>query len=177
MGRVTNKISIKRPKSKQKGPISTPKVTSGLSAAARKEWGRIIAALAQMELLELTDEQILAAYITSFDRWKQAEGKLKRAGIVIREVLRDRHQNIVGSRDVPSPWVKIARDNEATCLRLLRRMNLDTASRLKAQPKPPTKSEEEAARDAVWDELWREGEEMAAERERRRAALLAKDQR
>jgi P27 family predicted phage terminase small subunit len=155
------KVKAQAPKSALKASPDVPKVPSGLSAAARVEWGRVIGTLGQMELLELTDPAMLQAYITSFDRWKKAESKVRKQGAVIREVLRDRNMNVVGGKDVPSPWVKIARDSEATCLRLLKQMKLDTASRLKAQPPKLTESDIEALRTRAWELFLREDELLA----------------
>lgn len=53
-----------------------------LDKLATKEWKRIIAALADLDLLRATDTGVLASYCVAYSRWQQAEEKLAAEGPV-----------------------------------------------------------------------------------------------
>jgi P27 family predicted phage terminase small subunit len=55
-----------------------------LDAEARKEWRRIVAALAELDVLKQTDSSILASYCVNYSRWKASELILAKEGTTIK---------------------------------------------------------------------------------------------
>ena len=55
-----------------------------LDRSAAAEWRRVSAVLAEGGMLSLVDTTALAAYCTTFSRWKDAEIKLREAGPVVK---------------------------------------------------------------------------------------------
>jgi P27 family predicted phage terminase small subunit len=60
-----------------------PKMPDFLDKGARKEWRRIIAALADLDLLKATDTAVLAMYCVAYSRWQTSEEQLTKEGTVI----------------------------------------------------------------------------------------------
>lgn len=61
-----------------------PKMPEWLDKEARKEWRRIILALADLDLLRATDTAVLAMYCVAFSRWTTAEKQIATEGTVIK---------------------------------------------------------------------------------------------
>lgn len=65
-------------------PNRLPGPPSHLSGEARKEWGRIVAALDAARMLTLADRTCLAMYCQAFGRWVTAERAVSKRGTVIK---------------------------------------------------------------------------------------------
>ncbi|HEX5106418.1 MAG TPA: phage terminase small subunit P27 family [Pirellulaceae bacterium] len=55
-----------------------------LDAEAKAEWERIIPDLAEMGVLSRADRPALAAYCTAWSRWVEAEGMVKKFGMIVK---------------------------------------------------------------------------------------------
>jgi P27 family predicted phage terminase small subunit len=72
------------------------KCPSFLDKEAKREWKRIVTALADLDVLKATDSSVLASYCMGFSRWKAAELTLAKEGTTIK---------IMGSQG-QEKWVK-----------------------------------------------------------------------
>jgi P27 family predicted phage terminase small subunit len=60
------------------------KCPSFLDMAAKKEWRRIVSALADLDVLKATDSSVLASYCVNYSRWKASELTLARESTTVK---------------------------------------------------------------------------------------------
>src|SRR5687768_711635 len=65
-------------------PGGMPDRPDWLDAEAQAEWGRVTAELAMSGLLTVVDRAALAAYCTAWSRWVEAEGMVKKFGMIVK---------------------------------------------------------------------------------------------
>jgi P27 family predicted phage terminase small subunit len=65
------------------GAGEIPKPPTWLDPNAKKEYKRIVEALADLDLLKATDVAVLASYATAYSRWIAAEKKIADEGTVL----------------------------------------------------------------------------------------------
>jgi len=117
-------------------PADIPDCPEHLDAAARAEWDRVTALLAETKLLKQTDRAVLAAYCQCYARWANAEEQLRKVGPVLMTP---------NKMPVQNPYLQIA--NKA--LDQLRKFTTELGfspvarSRVDAEPKPT--ADEDAA--------------------------------
>jgi P27 family predicted phage terminase small subunit len=102
-----------------------------LDDAARDEWRRLAPLLANNGLLTVLDADALAMYCRAFASWREATHRLATEGVVI---------NAPSGYPMASPWLAIARREEATLYRLMREFGLTPASRTNVMATPPPRS-------------------------------------
>ena len=78
----------------------TPKCPSFLSPEAKKEWRRIVRALADIDLLTSVDMAVLAAYCQSYSRWMQAEKILETEGLTYVYTNKKGEENVIARPEV-----------------------------------------------------------------------------
>ena len=77
-----------------------PKCPSFLSPEAKKEWRRIVRALADIDLLTSVDMAVLAAYCQSYSRWMQAEKILETEGLTYVYTNKKGEENVIARPEV-----------------------------------------------------------------------------
>lgn len=90
---------INKDEPKPKIPQRAMKAPPHLSEGARREWKRIAPELHRLGLLTLMDKAALEAYCVCYDRWRQAEAKVKERG----DILRTENGNIIHN-----PYLSVA---------------------------------------------------------------------
>lgn len=65
-------------------PSDLPECPEHLQDEARAEWFRIGAALNVMDLLTSADHALLEAYCVTYARWLEAEGMVKKFGMIVK---------------------------------------------------------------------------------------------
>jgi P27 family predicted phage terminase small subunit len=111
-----------------KVPPGRPECPGHLSAAARKEFARLVELLEPARILTPLDGEALALYCSHFDRWQLAERKIHRFGILL-ETPHGKKSN---------PMVRVADAAMVQMLKLLGEFGLTPASRSKLHAIPPT---------------------------------------
>jgi P27 family predicted phage terminase small subunit len=84
-----------------------PSCPRHLQGEARREWRRVCRELTQLEILSRVDRAALAAYCQLYERWSEAEAKVRELGMVTETAQGNTIQN---------PWLGIAN----TALKLMR---------------------------------------------------------
>jgi P27 family predicted phage terminase small subunit len=112
------------------GAIGAP--PSWLDAGAKREYKRIVAALADMDLLHGTDVAILASYSVAYSRWVASEQQVTKEGTVLK---------VMGSQGqfkfIKHPALMVSSESQKQMLRAgsLLGLNPVDRARLSASPK------------------------------------------
>lgn len=114
----------------------TPECPKGLTAAARKEWARVVDYLAKNGIVGSVDSVGLAAYCQSYSRWLQAEKMIDKEGIVI-----DGPQGLK-----KHPAVTVANEASKLMRSFASEYGLTPASRSRINAKPEESVKDEAER-------------------------------
>lgn len=105
-----------------------------LSATARAAWRTAAAELVQHRVLTSSDLHALEGFATEYAAWREA-----------RRHLVDPETWVVQTptgRDVPSPWITIARDAQRAWIRWAQELGLTPASRVRLGQVPEGEDEE-----------------------------------
>lgn len=109
-----------------------PKPPAWLDKDAKKEYRRIVDALADLDLLKATDVSVLASYSQAYSRWVAAEKRIAKEGSVVK---------VVGSQG-QEKWIKhpallVSSESQKQMLRAgsLLGLNPVDRGRLNASPK------------------------------------------
>lgn len=102
-------------------PAGAPACPPHLQGEARKEWRRLVRELRATGLLSKLDRGVLALYCQAWERWIEAERRLREAGPVVS----------VGPAGVPqvSPWFSVAHREMETVRKLLSELGLSPSAR------------------------------------------------
>lgn len=113
-------------------PVGKPTCPRHIAGEGRKEWARITRLLDEMRLLSKAEGPALALYCQMYERWVEAEGNVKKFGMIIP----------VGENGALqlSPYVSIANQAMAQMQRLLCEFGLTPSSRSRIKL-PPAKKE------------------------------------
>ncbi len=120
-----------------------PRPPSWLSREAKKEFKRVIALVADagQEYLTRIDTAVLASYAASYAGFAEAERELITHGSISSQPVVNRTTgNIVGHKDVPSPWLRISQTRQAAMLKAIQALGFDPRSRGSIDiPEPKTR--------------------------------------
>lgn len=111
---------------------SIPNPPSWLDAGAKKEYKRIVAALADLDLLKSTDVAVLSSYALAYSRWITAEKRIVEEGTVIL-VTGSQGQ----SKHIKNPSLTVSSDAQKQMLKAgsLLGLNPVDRNRINASPK------------------------------------------
>jgi P27 family predicted phage terminase small subunit len=99
-----------------------------VTGEGRKEWSRITAELAKMDLLKVTDRAALAAYCMCYSRWVAAEKAIKSKGMTYK----------ANGLTKINPLVRVAQDTLSLMKAYLIEFGLTPASRTRIKtPEAP----------------------------------------
>ena len=113
-----------------------PEPPEFLGALARKEWERIAPQFHAMGILATVDAAALALYCQHFERWLQAEAKLKRHGLIAPTATGGAKQ---------SPYLAIAQAAMRDMARLLAEFGATPSSRSRVKVPETAQAEDEIA--------------------------------
>lgn len=106
-----------------------PKCPAWLTKEAKREFKRILAELAAMDLLKSTDQSALSAYCLAYGRWQTAETIVSAEGQTVNEPITDKAGVIVGYKIKRHPATIIAKDERASMLKAASLFGFDPSSR------------------------------------------------
>jgi len=106
-----------------------PRCPVWLHPLAKREWARIVAELAHLDMLRSTDQSSLAAYCQSYARWVEAEKQVSKEGQMVKEPVVTRSGTVTGYRWKKHPAVTIAKDERAAMIATGRLFGLSPSSR------------------------------------------------
>lgn len=107
-----------------------------LGTTARAEWRRKAEVLARMGVLTEGDDAALAAYCQAFERFVEAEGKLRQSGLLIKTT---------GGNVIQNPLVGIANRAMELMHKFLGEFGLTPSSRTRLQAPPASQAPAEWA--------------------------------
>lgn len=142
------KPTASAPEKAAKMPAGRPKMPSGLSPAARKEWRRIVPLLEERGTLSAADSVGLALYAETFSRWLDAQREIKLYGITLTQTVLDRSGKAVESRKI-NPALRVAENCERSMRAFLREFGCTPQSREKVQPAKKREEDEPLPADSV----------------------------
>jgi P27 family predicted phage terminase small subunit len=112
--------------------VRLPRVPDHLSDEAKREWRRLGRMLVGMGVMTEADGDALALLCTAWARWLEAEGQLRRFGIVIKSP---------SGYPIQSPYLSIARQSMAELRSLLAEFGLTPASRSRVRVAEPAEAD------------------------------------
>ena len=113
-------------------PTSFATCPDWLTGEAREEWARIAGELEQLGLLTAIDQTALAAYCSSFKRWRHAERQIEAGGLVV---------SAPSGYPVQSPWVSISNTALDQMRKFLIEFGMTPSSRSKVNAAPKDKND------------------------------------
>jgi P27 family predicted phage terminase small subunit len=99
-----------------------------LDAEAQAEWDRVSQELSDMGTLTLADRAALAAYCTAWSRWVEAEGMVKKFGMIVKSPEK--------GFPMKSPYLSIADQALETMRKLMVEFGLTPSSRSRIRVAP-----------------------------------------
>ena len=108
-------------------PTSFATCPDWLTGEAREEWTRTAGELEQLGLLTGLDQTALAAYCSSFKRWRHAERQIESSGLVV---------SAPSGYPVQSPWVSISNTALDQMRKYLTEFGMSPAARSKVNATP-----------------------------------------
>jgi P27 family predicted phage terminase small subunit len=132
----------------------TPRPPFWLSKAARKEFKRVAAFLADRGTVSQADGAALTLYACSFARFITAQQDLDLSGHRIKVKVLDSHGAAV-EVERENPSLKLVQSEAKTLLSFLRNMGMTPATREKVKPAKPKDDDEDGVTGNDVDELIR----------------------
>ncbi len=117
-------------------PTELPQPPMPLSRVARKEWVRTGGLLLRSRVLTEADLTAFAAYCVVYGRWVEAEGNVRRRGLMVPAKPRSRNL-------VQNPFLSIANKSLQQMLRLWAEFGLTPSSRTRIISSPASEDYEE----------------------------------
>ena len=121
-----------------------PAAVKGLSAMAAAEWRRVTKELERAGVLAEVDRGVLTAYVTAWSHMMEAEGILRRDGVVIKSKRGD-------TGDVKHPAWQIYREANRTMLAAAVQLYITPVSRLRIPVAPGSAGIGDDADDDAFD--------------------------
>lgn len=114
-------------------PPGLPKCPEHLDATAKAEWTRMVKELHECGLITVLDRGALAAYCQAWARWIEAEGELKKEGMIVYT-----------EKGFPcqSPWLSIANEAIRQMKSMMTEFGLTPASRSRINVEKPGAAED-----------------------------------
>jgi P27 family predicted phage terminase small subunit len=125
-----------------------------MSKAARREFKRVAAFLADRGTVSKADEQTLTLYACSFARFITAQMDLDARGHKVKETVLDSHGAAV-EVDRDNPSLKLVQAESKTILAFLRQLGMTPATREKVKPTKPKDEDADGVTGNDVDELIR----------------------
>ena len=124
-----------------------PQMPAHLTAAARREWRRVLPLLAARGSLTEADSAALALYCETHARWIVAKQDLEQNGLTVTTVVLDAGGNPISNRK-PNPALKIAENCERALRGFLTELGLTPRSRERVVPARKPKAEGKSSFDS-----------------------------
>jgi P27 family predicted phage terminase small subunit len=96
-----------------------PECPDYLDAVGKEKWTELCEVLAEIGLLSEADRDVMAMYCSAFSQWREADGMIKKSGLIIKT------PGSVG----PNPCVDIAANAKREILHYSALLGLDPTSR------------------------------------------------
>jgi P27 family predicted phage terminase small subunit len=122
------KRTLNRSEPKPARPRRVPPPPAHLKGAARAKWKKLAAQLHKIGVLTEVDQDALARYCVTYQRWLEAEARVTRDG----EVVRTTNGNLI-----QNPYLAIANRCMAQLSTLGAEFGLTPSSRAKVHAEPP----------------------------------------
>ncbi len=117
--------------------VEIPEIPEHLGEEARREWERISTDLADVGLLTRIDRAALAAYCQAWARWVEAEGQLKKFGVIVKSP---------NGYPMQSPLLAIANKALEQMRKFLTEFGMTPASRTRIHANPDSRGGSDLAR-------------------------------
>ena len=115
----------------------TPDISQGLSELAVAEWNSIVPELEHLGVLSKIDGKALGAYCECYAEWVQAKTEVTERGILIREVVYDKHGEEIGYKLKRNPAIPIKNEALKLMKSFLIEFGLTPASRARLHIEKP----------------------------------------
>lgn len=134
----------KRPLDDSPNPTaSIPRCPAVFRGEAKREWKRIARALFDLGLLADIDHAALEAYCTEYDRWCEAEGKVRELGLMCLPPEKPNAETLFGktkphvSQLVWNPYLAIASKSMERMMKLLAEFGMTPSARARLRGAKP----------------------------------------